>query len=187
MHAALPEIWMKWYKFLLLLPESWRNLIQCDDMILPEVMAQDASNFALISWFLDEYGWFSRILCFTRTLCFTWTRATIQRRLQSWFLLSDVSKSWSRTRANLPWFHCFSTNTDASPGYYASPGHYASPGLEQQFNVGSSHNFFCLMFRILFCLPSSESPATTTTLSVCLTQFVEHLFSFVSHSPGFIF
>jgi hypothetical protein len=91
MHAALPEIWMKWYKFLLLLPESWRNLIQCDDMILPEVMAQDASNFALISWFLDEYASPLRILCFTRTLCFTWTRATIQRRLQSWFLLTNVS------------------------------------------------------------------------------------------------
>ena len=87
---------MKWYKFLLLLPESWRNLIQCDDMILPDVIVQDSSKFALISLFLDEY--------------------------------------------------------DFTPRYYASPGHYASPGLEQQFNVGSSHDFFCLMFRI-FILP----------------------------------
>ena len=147
------------------LKSEWNGInFFCFSRSHEEILSNVMTWFSLKSWprtraILRWFHGFStntdasplRILC-ARTLCFTWTRATIQRRLQSWFLLTDVSKSWSRTWANLPWFHCFSTNTDASPGYYASPGHYASPGLEQQFNVGSSHDFFCLMF-LIFILP----------------------------------
>ena len=99
--------------------------------------------------------------------CFSRSHEEILSNVMTWFSL----KSWSRTRAILRWFHGFSTNTDASPGYYALPGHYASPGLEQQFNVGSSHDFFWLMFRI-FILPPLFRVTSHHHHSLCMLDSI---------------
>ena len=87
------------------LKSEWNGInFFCFSRSHEEILSNVMTWFSLKSWprmraILRWFHGFStntdasplRILCFTRTLCFTWTRATIQRRLQSWFLLSNVS------------------------------------------------------------------------------------------------